>query len=162
MRRLLTVRVVLTAMLVLTTFVAAGPRAFADSPWNSNVTLFLKAGDANAIAACLNIAKQNGGNNTQANQCRNKARASGGNVVVIGAEIDALQTSSTTLGDPSQSNLAFTASGGSATAIATCVNVAGQTGRNNKQVNRCTNLAVAIGGDVVLVNVNITGVQLNP
>jgi hypothetical protein len=101
-------------------------------------------------------------NNTQANQCRNKARASGGNVVVIGAEIDALQTSSTTLGNPSQSNLAFTASGGSATAIAACVNAAGQTGHNNKQVNRCTNIAVAVGGAVALVQVNIQAVQLNP
>jgi hypothetical protein len=81
-------------------------------------------------------------------------------VVVIGAEINALQTSPTTLGNPSQSNLAFTASGGSA--IAACVNATGQTGRNNKQVNRCANIAVAVGGDVALVQVNIQAVQLNP
>ena len=81
------VRVVLAALLALTTFAAASPRAFADQ--SNALTVFLSAsgGNAAAIAACLNVAKGNGGENEQHNECTNVAIAKGGNVLIKGAKI---------------------------------------------------------------------------
>ena len=87
MSHLLKVRVVLAALLALTTFAAASPRAFADQ--SKAITVFLSAtgGNATAIAACLNVAKDHGGNNLQANDCKNTAAAVGGDVTIKGAKI---------------------------------------------------------------------------
>ena len=79
MSHLLKVHVVLAALLALTTFAAASPRAFADQ--SNAVTVFLSAtgGNAAAIAACANTA--GGGGNEQLNICTNTAVAIGGPVI---------------------------------------------------------------------------------
>ena len=85
MSHLLKVRVVLAALLALTTFAAAGTRAFADQ--SNTATVFLKAsgGNATAIATCVNQA--GGGDNGQFNICTNTAIAIGGNVVLTNVKI---------------------------------------------------------------------------
>ena len=158
MSHLLKVRVVLAALLALTTFAAAGPRAFADQ--SNTATVFLKAsgGNATAIAACLNEAKDHGGNNLQVNDCNNTAAAVGGDVKIKGVKIVGVSTTKRHFGKTSLSKgvVAVTLTGGNATAIATCVNQAG--GGENGQFNICTNTAIAIGGNVVLTNVKIVNV----
>jgi hypothetical protein len=155
---LLKVRVVLAALLALTTFAAAGPRAFADQ--SNDLTVFLSAtgGSATAIAACLNKAKDNGGYNLQDNECQNTAAAVGGDVTIKGAKIVGISTVKRHFGKTSLSKgvVAVTLTGGNATAIATCVNQAG--GGDNGQFNICTNTAVAIGGPVIFNHVKIEAV----
>lgn len=60
-----------------------------------------------------------------------------------------------------QSNtVEITIAGGDATALATCVNLAKESGPGSvNQDNRCTNIATAIGGDVTLKNVKIIAVS---
>jgi hypothetical protein len=155
---LLKVRAVLAALLALTTFAAAGPRAFADQ--SNDLTVFLSAtgGSATAIAACLNKAKDNGGYNLQDNECQNTAAAVGGDVKVKGVKIVGVSTTKRHFGKTSLSKgvVAVTLTGGNATAIATCVNQAG--GGDNGQFNICTNTAVAIGGPVIFNHVKIEAV----
>ena len=158
MSHLLKVRVVLAALLALTTFAAAGPRAFADQ--SNTATVFLKAsgGNATAIAACLNEAKDHGGNNLQVNDCNNTAAAVGGDVKIKGVKIVGISTAKRHFGKTSLSKgvVAVTLTGGSATAIAACANTAG--GGGNEQLNICTNTAVAIGGPVIFNHVKIVNV----
>ena len=166
MSHLLKARVVLAALLALTTCAAAGPRAFAQSaqdlsgpPSSTSVaTVFLSGGNAAAIATCLNVAKGHGGDNFQDNECQNKAVAKGGNVTVKGAKIVGISTAKKHLGKTSLSRgvVAVTLTGGSATAIAACVNVAG--GGDKWQLNNCTNTAIAAGGNVILNHVTIESV----
>jgi hypothetical protein len=155
---LLKARVVLAALLALATFAAASPRAFADQ--SNDLTVFLSAtgGSATAIAACLNKAKDNGGNNWQDNECQNTAAAVGGDVKVKGVKIVGVSTTKRHFGKTSLSKgvVAVTLTGGNATAIATCVNQAG--GGDNGQFNICTNTAVAIGGPVIFNHVKIEAV----
>ena len=158
MSHLRKVRVVLAALLALATFAAASPRAFADQ--SNAVTVFLSAtgGNATAIAACLNVAKDHGGNNLQANDCKNTAAAVGGDVTIKGAKIVGVSTAKKHLGKASLSKgvVAVTLTGGNATAIAACANTAG--GGGNEQLNICTNTAVAIGGPVIFNHVKIEAV----
>ena len=158
MSHLLKARVVLAALLALTTFAAASPHAFADQ--SKAITVFLSAtgGNATAIAACLNVAKDHGGKNDQTNACDNTAAAVGGEVKIKGAKIVGVSTAKKHLGKTSVSKgvVAVTLTGGSATAIATCVNQAG--GGSNDQLNICTNTAVAIGGPVIFNHVKIVNV----
>jgi hypothetical protein len=155
---LLKARVVLAALLALTTFAAASPRAFADQ--SKAVTVFLSAtgGNATAIAACLNVAKDHGGNNLQVNDCKNTAAAVGGDVTIKGAKIVGISTAKRHFGKASLSKgvVAVTLTGGNATAIATCANAAG--GGDNAQLNTCVNTAVAIGGPVIFNHVKIEAV----
>jgi hypothetical protein len=155
---LLKVRVVLAALLALTTFAAASPRAFADQSNALTVLLSASGGNAAALAACLNVAKDHGGNNLQDNQCQNTAAAVGGDVTIKGAKIVGVRTAKKHLGKTSLSRgvVAVTLTGGSATAIAACVNQAG--GGDNAQFNICTNTAVAIGGPVIFNHVKIEAV----
>ena len=159
MSHLLKVRVVLAALLALTTFAAASPRAFADQSNAATVFLGVSGGNAAAIAACLNLAKGHGGDNFQSNDCQNKAVAKGGNVTVKGAKIVGISTAKKHLGKTSLSRgvVAVTLRGGSATAIAACVNAAG--GSENWQLNKCTNFAFAAGGNVILNHVTIQNVM---
>ena len=158
MSHLLKARVVLAALLALTTFAAASARAFADQ--SNALTVFLSAtgGNAAAVAACLNVAKGHGGNNLQDNECQNTAAAVGGDVKIKGAKIVGVSTAKRHLGKTSVSKgvVAVTLTGGSATAIASCVNTAG--GGDNAQFNTCTNTAVAIGGPVIFNHVTIEAV----
>jgi hypothetical protein len=150
--------VVLAALLALTTFAAAGPRAFADQ--SNTATVFLKAsgGNATAIAACLNEAKDHGGNNLQVNDCNNTAAAVGGDVKIKGVKIVGVSTAKRHVGKTSVSRgtVAVTLTGGNATAIAACANTAG--GGDNAQLNTCVNTAVAIGGPVIFNHVKIEAV----
>jgi hypothetical protein len=155
---LLKVRVVFAALLALTTFAAAGPRAFADQSNAATVFLGVSGGNAAAIAACLNVAKDHGGYNVQKNDCQNKAVARGGDVMIKGAKIVGISTDKRHVGKTSLSRgvVAVTLRGGSATAVAACVNVAG--GGDNVQLNKCTNTAIAAGGNVILNHVTIENV----
>jgi hypothetical protein len=129
-------------------------------PPSNAVNIFLKAGDAQAVATCLNIAAHNVHAVNQVSRCRNVVHATGGDLVIFGADISALQTNNTTVGNPAQSNVTLAATGGNATALASCVNTVGSAAKV-RQVNYCTNVAIATGGTVVLINVNVAGVQLN-
>jgi len=150
--------VVLAALLALTTFAAASPRAFADQ--SNAVTVYLSAtgGNATAIAACLNVAKDHGGYNLQDNECKNTAAAVGGDVTIKGAKIVGIGTAKRHVGKTSVSKgvVAVTLTSGNATAIAACVNTAG--GGDNAQFNICTNTAVAIGGPVIFNHVKIEAI----
>ena len=129
-------------------------------PSSNAVNIFLQAGNAQTVATCLNVAQHNLHAVNQVSRCRNVVHATGGDLVIFGADISALQTNSTTVGNPAQSNVTLAATGGNATALASCVNTVGTAGRV-RQVNQCTNVAIATAGTVVLINVNIAGVQLN-
>jgi hypothetical protein len=55
------------------------------------------------LATCLNIASHKKNAVNQSNRCQNVVRAVGGDLVIFGPDITALQTSSTTVGSPGQS-----------------------------------------------------------
>ena len=88
MSHLLRARVVLAALLALTTFAAASPRAFADQSDTATVFLSARGGNAAAIAACANAA--GGGDNAQLNTCVNTAVAIGGPVIFNHVKIEAV------------------------------------------------------------------------
>jgi hypothetical protein len=125
------------------------------------VTITLTGGDATALAACLNIAKQGKNSSAdQSNKCKNKAIAEGGDVVLKNVKISQVNVAGGTT--TSQSNaVTITLTGGDATALAACLNIAQQGNASTvDQSNDCKNSAVAEGGDVVLKNVRILQVNV--
>jgi tRNA threonylcarbamoyladenosine modification (KEOPS) complex Pcc1 subunit len=161
------VRAVLVASLLLMAMpLSAGATGGDDDGDQSNtVDITIRGGDASALAACLNVAKEKGrGDVHQQNDCRNKAYAVGGSVYL--KNVDILTVQENRGGSGSTANQANTVNltirGGDASALATCLNVAKEKGRGDVyQENDCENKAYASGGTVVLKNVDILTVQEN-
>jgi hypothetical protein len=154
------VRMILAALLLVAMFgVTAAPRVHANSQSNS-ITFTVNGGNVTAVAACLNLATH-AGVGVQANSCANYAFARGNTIIIKGVSIVGVQTNQASMGDPKQKNsLSFTVNGGNVTAVAACVNAAAHAGVG-AQVNECINTAIAIGNIIVLINVNVTGIQMN-
>lgn len=131
---------------------------------SNSVTITIRAGDANALAACLNVADESGyGSVNQTNKCKNTAKAVGGDLTLKNVTIDVFQSNS---GDGDISNaensVDLTIRAGDANALAACVNLAKEKKRGDaKQYNYCRNKVYARGGDLVLRNVDIIVTQLN-
>ncbi|MEA2514014.1 MAG: hypothetical protein QOJ59_3501 [Thermomicrobiales bacterium] len=127
---------------------------------SNSVTFTIRGGDAHALALCLNAVKR-GDRIYQANHCRNTAIAAGGKVYLRNVSIFVVQTNDPD-GDISNASntVDLTIRGGDANALAACVNAV-KYGDTVYQQNNCKNKAVAIGGDVVLSNVDITIIQEN-
>ena len=160
MKRTLTTRALaLLLALVLTPVVSGG--ALAAAPTQSNtVTIAIRGGDATALAECLNAVDE-GDRVYQANYCRNTAFAAGGSVVLRNTSIFIVQTNVADGDVSDQSNTVdLTIRGGDATALASCLNAV-KNGNKVYQQNKCQNKAFAKGGDVRLINVDITIVQEN-
>ena len=136
-----------------------------DGDQKNTVNITIRGGDANALAACLNVAKEKGrGDVYQKNDCENKAVAVGGSVYLKDVEILAVQENwNGHAPAPDQKNTVnLTVRGGDANALAACINVAKERGRGDVyQKNWCKNKAYATGGGVVLKYVDITAIQSN-
>jgi len=155
----------LAAFLVSSVMLAALP--LQASAQSNSVTITIAGGDATAIAACVNVAKERGpGGVEQENKCKNIATAIGGDVTLKDVKIIAVATSDE---KPEKKNakkdkrpdnsVTITITGGDAKAIAACVNAASEKGPGGvEQENKCVNDAFARGGDVKLKNVKIVGV----
>lgn len=148
---------------VTTLFVGAlGTPASATTPTPAetynDVQINITGGNANALSACVNYAKLKAkkGESAQSNACKNFAKATGGDVTLKKVDITILQAGATagTVKNKASINI----SGGDATAVAACVNYLQGTA-DADQTNKCSNTAVATGGDVTLKKVNITIVQ---
>lgn len=124
----------------------------------NNVAVNITGGNAKALSACVNYAKLKAkkGEATQSNACKNFAKASGGDVKLKNVDITVLQAGSTT--GTVRNKAEINISGGDATAVAACVNYLQGTA-DADQTNKCSNTAVAEGGDVKLKNVSITIIQ---
>jgi hypothetical protein len=160
------VRAVLVASLLLMAMpLSAGATGDDDGDQSNTVNITIRGGDANALAACLNVAKEKGrGDVRQQNDCRNKAYAVGGSVYLKNVDIMTVQNNRAGSGSTgSQSNTVnLTIQGGDANALAACLNVAKERGRGDvHQKNECRNKAYATGGGVVLKYVDITAIQSN-
>jgi hypothetical protein len=161
------VRAVLVASLLLTAMpLSAGATGDDDDGDQKNtVNITIRGGDANALAACLNVAKERGrGDVYQKNDCENKAVATGGTVYLKDVEILAVQENWNGRASASdqKNTVKLTVRGGDANALAACLNVAKERGRGDvHQKNECRNKAYATGGGVVLKYVDITAIQTN-
>jgi hypothetical protein len=126
----------------------------------NNATVNITGGNAAALSACVNYARVMAKNkkDPQSNFCKNFAKARGGNVNLKNVAIDVLQSGSSGSTGATYNNATVNISGGSATAIAACVNYLQGTSTPN-QTNVCKNTAVARGGNVNLRNVSITIIQ---
>jgi len=152
---------------VLLSIVSAfAPSAYATDGTNlsNSVTINIEGGDANALAFCVNAAEAGyHGDVSQKNFCANKAVAVGGDVVLKNVTIDVFQVN-TGDGDieSGENSIDLTIRGGDANALAACVNAA-KTGSYSdvSQKNFCKNKAVAVGGDVILKDVDIILTQSN-
>jgi hypothetical protein len=124
----------------------------------NTVTITIAGGDANALAECLNLAKERRkGSVAQQNKCENRAFARGGDVVLKNVDITVIQENGTAGG-----TVTITIVGGNASALAQCLNLVKERRKGNvDQENRCKNYAFARGGDVILENVEITVIQKN-
>ncbi len=135
---------------------AAGQRAAGDLA--QTTTIAVRSGNAEAIATCLNLAKA-GESANQSNECYNYAYARGGKLIVKNVDVVVGRAN-----DPDgivsvkSNTVNFTVQGGDATAIATCINQAQSSG-DVKQGNPCVNVAIAIGGTVVILDVSVVLVQ---
>jgi len=131
---------------------------------SNSVTITIRAGDANALAVCLNAADESGyGSVNQKNVCKNSAKAVGGDLVLKDVTIDVFQQNS---GDGDISNadntVDLTIRAGDANALAGCINLAKEKKRGDvKQYNYCRSKVYARGGDIVLKHVDIVVTQLN-
>jgi len=134
----------------------ATPASAAESYNNAQVNI--TGGNAHALSACVNYAKIKAkkGEAAQSNACKNFAKATGGDVELKHVDITILQAGATTgvVKNRAEVNI----SGGDANAVAACVNYLQGTA-NADQKNKCSNTAVAQGGDVKLKDVYITIVQ---
>lgn len=148
---------VLAGALAASTITAAP--AFANPPaptTTNNASVTIRGGDATALAACVNyahVASKHHRKVTQKNYCDNFAAADGGNVTLTHVKIRVVQSGSTS--GTTSNNATVSISGGDATAVAACLNVLQGTA-SAKQVNVCSNDAVATGGDVTLDHTKIT------
>ncbi len=125
---------------------------------SDTTTIAVRAGNAEAIATCLNLAKA-GEKANQTNGCYNYAYARGGKVIITNVEVVAGRANDKDGIISIDSNTVnFTVKGGNATAIASCINQA-QGGRDVDQRNKCINVAIAIGGNVIITNVNVVLVE---
>jgi hypothetical protein len=155
------IRLILAALLLVAMFgVTAAPRVHAN-PQSNSIRVTIVGGNVSAAASCLNAAG-NAQNLTQANVCTNTAFARGNIIILRGFTITGIQSNSASVGNtaPQRNSLSFTVVGGNVSAVAQCVNAAGNA-QNLTQVNICANTAIAIGNTIVLINVNVTGVQVN-
>ena len=154
----------LVLAVVALSVLAPGTLASSNSNPSNTVTITIAGGDANALAVCLNAAKEHGnGNVDQRNKCKNKAYAAGGNVVLKNVEIIVAQaTVDPYHGSGGSNTVNLTILGGDANALAACVNLAREEGSGDvNQRNKCNNTAIAVGGSVTLKNVTILIVQEN-
>jgi hypothetical protein len=150
---------------------------------SDTVELTIRAGDARALANCLNLTKVEvrdyrrhgdwGGYRgrwknwddywtSQENDCDNKAQAAGGDVILKNVEILVVQNDRLGRRGSSDDNntINITFQAGNATAVATCLNAVREGGNARvAQDNDCQNNAVAYGGDVIIKNVEITVIQ---
>jgi hypothetical protein len=143
------------AVLMGLMFVATAPAA----PRYNDADLTIRGGDAAAFAVCINSAKakakaikRTGRDVDQRNRCDNLADAAGGNVDLNDVDISIRQRGQSRGGGNS---VDLTIRGGDAVAVAACVNVAQGT-YDVDQVNRCSNTAIATGGNVTLRDVDIS------
>jgi len=160
-------RVVMAFLITAMLFVGIPMSAFANddgAELENSVTLTIRGGDANALALCLNAAKEDGyGSVNQKNKCKNTAVARGGDLTLKNVTIDIFQQNDND-GDISEAEntVDLTIRGGDANALAACVNLAKEKKRGSvNQYNYCRNKVYARGGDVVLRNVDIIVTQLN-
>ncbi|HEX8628059.1 MAG TPA: hypothetical protein VF755_07800, partial [Catenuloplanes sp.] len=125
---------------------------------HNNVAVNISGGNANALSTCVNFAKLKAkkGEAAQSNACKNFAKATGGSVTLKKVDITILQAGATSGKVTNKAEINI--SGGDATAVAACVNYLQGTA-DADQTNKCSNTAVATGGDVTLKNVNITIIQ---
>lgn len=146
------------AALVAALFVGAPATPASATESYNNVEVNISGGNAKALATCVNYAKLKAkkGEAAQSNACKNFAKATGGDVKLKNVDIMILQagSSSGTVRNKAEVNI----TGGDATAVASCVNYLQGTA-NADQTNKCSNTAVATGGDVKLKNVTITIIQ---
>lgn len=188
---------VASTLLLATPFSAGATRDDDDDHDQTNtVSITIQAGDATALATCLNIAKERERDRARAwkwwdsarrhakkwdvgrayddNECDSKAVAEGGTVVLKNVDILVVQENKDGRAKaPSQANTVnITIRAGDATALADCLNIAKEQGRDRdrrdwkwwdddraQRENDCNSKAVAAGGDVILKNVEITVVQ---
>jgi hypothetical protein len=144
---------------------AAGATTPAPTPVTqaNNASVTITGGNATAVAACVNAGKSRSGNVTQRNHCKNVAVARGGNVILNHVDIIVSQTNTATGATTTSrvNNATVSISGGDATALAACVNLAYSGYGSVSQQNACRNTAIARGGNVKLNHVNIYVIQTN-
>ena len=149
-------RTLLTVMFTLTLLMAAVPASahhkngHKDGP--VSILLIAQAGNATAIATCVNEAKA-GNDISQINACDNTAVAEAGSVTLENVNVVAAVPANKKL-SKSKSAITLVIQAGDATAVSQCVNNA-SAGNDVDQTNVCDNVAIAEGGDVILKNVDI-------
>ncbi len=160
-RRSRRILVLLGTLLALSGTLPGAAHATSQQPTGTGAnttTIAVRSGNATAIAQCLTLAKD-GTDSTRGKDrwCYNYAYARGGKVFIKDVEIVVGQANDEDgLVAISRNTVNFTVRGGDATAIATCVN-AGRDGK--KPPKPCVNVAIAVGGNVILTNVRVTLVQ---
>lgn len=134
---------------------------------SNSVEITIVGGNATALAACANVAKEQGpGGVEQDNRCENIATAIGGDVTLKNVKIIAVSSSGEEKAKKNEkkqrrpsNSVTITVAGGEADAVAACLNAASERGRGSvSQENKCVNDAFAQGGNVRLKNVKIVAV----
>lgn len=151
----------------LASSMAAAPSAFAADQTFKDAEVVYSGGDAVAVGLCLNWAKTYAGYSdaekkrhekvrvVQSNKCDNYIDAVGGDVTLKKVDVKIRQAGKQRA---AKNDASIKISGGDATAVAACVNVLNG-GTDVEQTNKCSNTAVAFGGNVKLVHTDVTIVQ---